>query len=65
MIEIAGFKFYTIMETAKLMGISIPTVRQYIKQGRLKAKRVGRPYLIQVEHVKEFLQNSDAANLIK
>jgi len=55
MIILAGIKFYTVLETAKLLRISSVTVRTYIKKGRLKAQRVGRPVLISEEGIKEFL----------
>jgi excisionase family DNA binding protein len=34
------------------------TVRAYIKTGRLKGKRIGRPILITENNLKEFLQTS-------
>jgi excisionase family DNA binding protein len=54
-IVIADIKFYTVMEVSKLLNISTPTVRNYIKQGRLKGQRVGRPILISEQSLREFL----------
>lgn len=53
--EIEGIKFYTIQETAEALGITAQTVRAYLKQGRLKGKRIGRPILITENNIKEFL----------
>ena len=56
---IAGIEFFNVMEVAKLLNISIPTVRLYIKKGRLKGQRVGRPILISKESLNEFLTMKD------
>ncbi len=56
---IEGIKFYTIPETAEVLNVTPQTVRAYIKQGKLKGKRVGRPILITENNLKEFLQESN------
>jgi len=53
---IEGIKFYTIQETAEALNVTPQTVRAYIKQGKLKGKRVGRPILITENNLREFLQ---------
>ncbi len=53
---IEGIKFYTIQEAAEALNVTPQTVRAYIKQGKLKGKRVGRPILITENNLKEFLQ---------
>jgi len=52
---IQGIKFYNIAETAKTLQVTPQTVRAWIKQGRLKGQRIGRPILITEENLKEFL----------
>lgn len=56
---IEGIKFYTIQETAEALNVTPQTVRAYIKQGRLKGQRIGRPILITENNLKEFLQESN------
>lgn len=53
--EIQGVKFYTVRETAEALNVTPQTVRKYIKEGRLKGQRVGRPILITEKDVREFL----------
>jgi excisionase family DNA binding protein len=53
--EIEGLKFYTVIEASKALNITTQTTRKYIKQGRLKAVRVGRPLYITEKSLKEFL----------
>lgn len=54
--EIQGIKFYTIQETAKALQVTPQTIRAYIKQGRIKSQRIGRPILIKEDNLREFLQ---------
>jgi excisionase family DNA binding protein len=53
--EIEGIKFYTIPETAEALKVTPQTIRSYIKKGRMKAQRIGRPILITEGNLKEFL----------
>jgi len=53
--EIEGIKLFTVTETADTLGITPQTVRAYIKQGKLKGQRVGRPILITENSIKRFL----------
>jgi excisionase family DNA binding protein len=52
---IEGIKFYTIPETAKVLRVTPQTIRAYIKPGRIKSQRIGRPILITENNLKEFL----------
>lgn len=58
MLEINNVKFYTVLEVAKTLNINPITVRNYIKQGKLKGQRVGRPYLVSEHSLQEFLNGS-------
>ena len=55
---IQGIKFYTVPETAEALGVTSQTVRAWIKQGKLKSQRIGRPILITEKNIKEFLKPS-------
>ena len=57
--EIEGIKFYTIPEIAEALNVTPQTVRAYIKQGKLKGQRIGRPILITENNLKEFLKESN------
>ena len=52
---IEGIKFYTVQETAKELKITPQTVRAYVKQNKLKGKRIGRPLYITENNIKEFI----------
>ena len=53
---IEGIKFYTIQETAKALQVTPQTIRAWIKQGKIKSQRIGRPILITENNLKEFLK---------
>ena len=55
---IEGIKFYNIQETAKALQVTPQTVRAWIKQGKIKSQRIGRPILITENNLKEFLSSS-------
>lgn len=52
---IEGIKFYTIQDTAKALRVTPQTIRTWLKQGRLKGQRIGRPILITEKNLREFL----------
>ena len=56
---IEGIKFYTIPETAQALRVTPQTIRAWIKQGKLKGQRIGRPILITESNLKEFLKESN------
>jgi len=54
--EIQGIKFYTVPETAQALNVTPQTVRTYLRDGRLKGQRIGRPTLITEKNLIEFLK---------
>lgn len=54
-VKIQGIQFYTVLEVAAELQISSMTVRSYIKDGRLPAKKLGRRYLITDTDIKKFI----------
>ena len=63
--EIEGVMLYTIPETAERLGVTAQTVRRYIKGGVLKARRVGRPYLISSDSLKRFVSGGSGEPTIQ
>jgi excisionase family DNA binding protein len=56
--QIENIKFYTVQEIAQALQVTPQTVRAYIKQGKIRAQRIGRPLLITEISLKEFLNNN-------
>ncbi|MCD6220685.1 helix-turn-helix domain-containing protein [bacterium] len=55
--EIKLFKLYTVPEVAELLSLNPQTVKLFIREGRIKAKRVGRRYLILGRNILEYLKS--------
>lgn len=52
-------KVYNLKEVVKLLGLNIQTIRQYIKEGKLKASKIGTHYIVTDEAIKEFLKANE------
>ena len=57
-------KIYDLQEVCEILMMNIQTTRIYIKEGKLKASKVGRKYVITEEDFKAFLE-SQRVNDIK
>lgn len=53
--EIKNNEIYTLSELEKLSGIPVTTWRFYIKKKRLKAKCLGRHYVIEGSEILRFI----------
>ena len=52
-------EYFTVAKVAEILKISPNTVRKYIRQGRLKAIKIGREYRISEKRFKEFLKETE------
>jgi len=59
MTEIEGIKFYSIQEVTEKLKTHINTVRNYIKRGTLKGRKIKGVWYISEEHFLNFLKGSD------
>lgn len=53
--NVLGVKLYNVKEVAELLGVTPETARNYIKDGRLNAKKIGVRYYVSEERLKAFL----------
>lgn len=58
--QINGVKMYAIDELADKMPVSIWTLRNYVRKGKLRAIKMGRSYWISEENLVEFLNGTAA-----
>ena len=54
-------KLYNIKETAVLLGVSTRTLQTYIKQGRIKARKIGRGWKFTEQNINEFINGADVS----
>ena len=53
------FELYTVKETAEILKISRMTVYALIKEGKLRAKKFGRAYIIQGKDIRRCLDEQN------
>jgi excisionase family DNA binding protein len=56
--EIAGKRYYTVMEAGKALQVTPQTIRTWIKRGRLQAYRIGVPLYIPEQSLKQFIASA-------
>jgi len=54
MIEIGGVRVFDVREVAKKFRVSVPTIRRYVKSGRLPGQRMGVKWYISEAGLNEF-----------
>jgi len=47
---------YKLQELVKILGVSLGTLRKYIKRGELRAVKIGRNYLVRPHDLDDFLE---------
>ena len=53
--QFGDIKFYDVQEIAKAFDMTPQSVRKYLKEGRIKAQKVGTKWLVSEEAIREFL----------
>ena len=56
MINLESIKMYDLKELSEKIGISVVSLREWIKQGKLKAKKLGVKYYVSEDDLIEFLK---------
>lgn len=52
-------RMYSTSEFADIMGVTHRTAWQYVKDGKVKAMKIGNAWKISEEHLKEFMSKVD------
>lgn len=52
-------KIYNLDEVCDLLKMNKQTIRKYIRNGKLKASKVGTHYMVTDEAIKEFLKANE------
>ena len=57
-IQLGEIKLYSLKELSKTLGITTFTLRTYIRQGKLRARKMGTKWLITEDALKEYFDNT-------
>lgn len=50
-----NFKLYTLQEVADILGVSTRTLHDYIKNGRIKAQKIGGSWKVSANNLQRFI----------
>jgi len=53
---IGDLKLYDVKDLAEKLELNIQTARRYIKEGRIKGKKVGTRWLVTEQAIKEYFE---------
>lgn len=54
-----SLKVYELKEVCELLKINLRVLRRYIKDGEIKASKIGRKYIITEASLKDFLERNE------
>ena len=55
MIQVLGEKYYDVRDVSRLLNLSVTTVRDYMKDGRIKGTKIGVKYYTTEKSLKDYL----------
>ncbi|MBA7492554.1 hypothetical protein ES702_03104 [subsurface metagenome] len=58
-IAIINTKLYTVEDLVDMLNISDKTVRAYLREGKIKARKIGLRWRVTEENLKKFLEGGD------
>lgn len=53
------FKLFTLTELEEILGVTHRTLLEYVKQGKLKARKIGGKWKVTEENLKAFINGED------
>ena len=60
--SILGINVYSIKEVAEMLGITTVTVHNYVRAGKLDARKIGGTWYIAAETIKAFVSGGGNSN---
>lgn len=59
-IQIGDLKLYSLQELSESLKLTLISLRSYVRQGKLKARKVGTRWYVSEDNLKEFFNNPEA-----
>ena len=57
--DMEAFKLYTLTELEEILGVTHRTLLEYVKQGKLKARKIGGKWKVTQENLKIFINGEE------
>ena len=62
-IQVGDMKLYDVEELAEMLDVGLPTIRRYLRQGRLKGKKLAKRWYVSEEAIKDYFQPEEVSEL--
>ena len=59
-IQVGDMKLYDVEELAEMLSVGLPTIRRYLREGRLKGKKLAKRWYVSEENLKEYFLQPEA-----
>ena len=55
-IQVGDMKLYEVEELAEILGVGLPTIRKYLREGRLKGTKPAKRWYVSEDALKEYFR---------
>lgn len=55
-IQVGDMKLYDVEELAEMLYLGLPTIRRYLREGKLKGKKLAKRWYVSEDSIKEYFQ---------
>jgi len=62
-IQLGDMKLYDVEEVAEILSVGEPTIRRYLRQGKLKGKKLAKRWYVSEEALKDYFQPEEVSEL--
>ena len=62
-IQVGDMKLYDVEEVAEMLSVGEPTIRRYLRQGKLKGKKLAKRWYVSEESLKDYFQPEEVSEL--
>ena len=62
-IQVGDMKLYDVEELAEMLSVGLPTIRRYLREGRLKGKKLAKRWYVSEENLKDYFQPEEVSEL--
>ena len=62
-IQVGDMKLYDVEELAGMLSVGLPTIRRYLREGRLKGKKLAKRWYVSEENLKDYFQPEEVSEL--
>ena len=62
-IQVGDMKLYDVEEVAEMLDVGMPTIRRYLREGKLKGKKLAKRWYVSEEALKDYFQPEEVSEL--